>query len=236
MATAATTTTLEVPGSEPNADDLALKLEKRRAKVRSAWISFVGRIIAQIMGAVATITLGLILVQKYHAPVTAMPAAAPEAVTAPPVIPVRAVTPGHPSLVVLPLEDIGRGDATFAIGMTDALITEFAQLDDIRVISRTSSATYAKAQRSLPAIARELSVDFAIDGSVMLSDGRVRVALRLVDTRSDECVFAESYERPLRQILGVQSEVARTVARKMTMALMATSQRTSKVASRGRAD
>ncbi len=120
--------------------------------------------------------------------------------------------------------------------MTDALITELAQVDDIRVISRTSSATYAKAQRSLPAIARELSVDFAIDGSVMLSDGRVRVALRLVDARSDECVFAESYERPLRQVLGVQSELARTVARKMAIALMATSQRTSRVASRGRAD
>jgi len=106
--------------------------------------------------------------------------------------------------------------------MTEALITELAQLDDIRVISRTSSATYARAQRSLPAIARELSVDFAIDGSVVLSGGRVRVALRLVDARSDECVFAESYERPSRQILGVQSEVARTVAKKMAMALMAT--------------
>ena len=52
-------------------DELERKLEKRRAKIRSAWISFVGRIIAQIMGAVATISLGLMLVQKYHEPVAA---------------------------------------------------------------------------------------------------------------------------------------------------------------------
>jgi TolB-like protein len=236
MATAATPP-LELPGSDPNADDLALKLEKRRAKVRSAWISFVGRIIAQIMGAVATITLGLILVQKYHQPLTAMPATAPpETLAAAPVVPARAATSGRPSLVVLPLEDIARGNPMFAIGMTDALITELAQLDDIRVISRTSSATYANTQRSLPAIARELSVDFAIDGSVLVSEGRVRVGLRLVDARSDECVFAESYERPLRQILGVQADLARTVARKMATALVATSERTPRVASKGRVD
>jgi hypothetical protein len=48
-------------------DELEKKREKKRAKVRSAWISFVGRIVAQIMGAVATISLGLMLVQKYHA-------------------------------------------------------------------------------------------------------------------------------------------------------------------------
>ena len=49
-------------------DELERKLEKKRAKIRSAWISFVGRIVAQIMGAVATISLGLMLVQKYHSP------------------------------------------------------------------------------------------------------------------------------------------------------------------------
>ena len=57
-------------------DELERKLEKKRAKIRSAWISFVGRIVAQIMGAVATISLGLMLVQKYHNP-TAAPASVP---------------------------------------------------------------------------------------------------------------------------------------------------------------
>ena len=59
-------------------DELERKLEKKRAKVRSAWISFVGRIVARIMGAVATISLGLILVQKYHAPAVAESAAQPD--------------------------------------------------------------------------------------------------------------------------------------------------------------
>jgi TolB-like protein len=220
MATDATLP-LEQPGVDPVADELAQKLEKRRAKVRSAWISFVGRIVAQIMGAVATITLGLILVQKYSVPVTAtaVPAAPSETVVAAGPLRVRIVTPGYASLAVLPLEDIAGRDATFAAGMTDALITELAHLDGVRVISRTSSATYANVQRSLPAIAQELAVDFVVDGSVTQGDGRVRITLRLVDAQTDECVFAEAYERPLRQVLGLQAEVARIAARKVQLAM-----------------
>jgi TolB-like protein len=204
-------------------DELDRKREKKRAKVRSAWISFVGRIVAQIMGAVATISLGLMLVQKYQT-AAASPAATPAARdTAPAAAPVRLVTPGEVSLAVLPLQDVSAdGEESFARGMTDALITDLVRLDAGRVVSRTSSAIYGKDRRTLPEIARALGVDFIVDGSVTKAEGRVRIVARLIDARSDEHLLAESYDRPLRQVLTVQAEVARAMARAIKIALVST--------------
>ena len=211
LVTAATGAPASVDTGE---DELERKLEKKRAKVRSAWISFVGRIVAQIMGAVATISLGLILVQKYHAPAIAERATPPDQPALQSTIPVRLVTPGETSLAVLPLRDVSAdGEESFARGMTDALITDLAHLEAVRVVSGTSSAIYAKERRRLPEIARALGVDFIVDGSVTRAEGRVRIAVHLIDARRDEHVFAEAYERPLRQVLTVQAEVARAMAR-----------------------
>jgi len=214
-------------------DELEKKREKKRAKVRSAWISFVGRIVAQIMGAVATISLGLMLVQKYHAPAAAPPAEAPAQAVPRAAIPVRLVTPGEASLAVLPLRDVSvDGEESFARGMTDALITDLVRLDTVRVVSRKSSAIYEKERRQVPEIARELAVDFIIDGSVTRAEGRVRIAVWLIDARSDENLLVESYERPLRQVLTVQADVARAIARAVKISLASTSQTSPGVARR----
>ena len=126
------------------------------------------------------------------------------------IVPVRLVTPGEASLAVLPLQSVSAdGETSFARGMTDALITDLAHLDAVRVVSRTSSAVYEKEGRPLPQIARELGVDFVVEGTVTKADGRVRIALSLIDARRDEQLLAASYDRPLRQILTVQAEVAR---------------------------
>ena len=202
-------------------DELDRKREKKRAKVRSAWISFVGRIVAQIMGAVATISLGLMLVQRYQTS-AATPATTPAARDIA-TVPVRLVTPGEASLAVLPLQDVSAdGEDSFAKGMTDALITDLVRLDAGRVVSRTSSAIYGKDRLPLPEIARALGVDFIVDGSVTKAEGRVRIAARLIDARSDEHLLAESYDRPLRQVLAVQAEVARAMARAIKIALAST--------------
>ena len=218
------------------ADELEKKREKKRAKVRSAWIAFVGRIVAQIMGAVATISLGLMLVQRYHAPL-AVPAPPPAHVVPLAAVPVRLVTPGEPSLAVLPLRDVSAdGEESFARGMTDALVTELVHLDEVRVVSRTSSAIYEKDQRPLPEIARELGVDFVVDGSVTRAEGRVRIAARLIDARRDEHLLAASYERPLRQVLTVQAEVSGAIARAIKIALAAHSRSPSGIASHRKPD
>jgi TolB-like protein len=213
-------------------DELERKLEKKRAKIRSAWISFVGRIVAQIMGAVATISLGLMLVQKYHNP-TPAPASVPAQMAPLGIVPVRLVTPGEASLAVLPLQSISAdGETSFARGMTDALITDLAHLDAVRVVSRTSSAVSEREGRLLPQIARELGVDFVVEGTVTKADGRVRIALRLIDARRDEQLLATSYDRPLRQTLTVQGEVARAMTQAIASVLAAQSKASSGVASR----
>jgi len=204
-------------------DDPERKLEKKRAKIRSAWIAFVGRIVAQIMGAVATISLGLMLVQKYHGP-GAAPVSVPVQSAPQEIVPVRLITPGESTLAVLPLQNVSAdGETSFARGMTDALITDLAHLDAVRVVSRTSSAAYDQGGRRLPQIARELGVDFIVDGAVIKADGRVRIALSLIDARRDEQLLSATYDRPLRQTLAVQAEVAGAMARAVRDALAAQS-------------
>jgi TolB-like protein len=210
-------------GPTLTADELERKRLKKREKIRSAWISFVGRIVAQILGAVATISLGLMLVQRYQTPVARPPATPPARDTAPAAVAVRLVTPGEVSLAVLPLQDVSAdGEESFARGMTDALITDLVRLDSVRVVSQTSSAIYGKDRRPLPEIGRALGVDFVVEGSVTKGEGRVRIAARLIDARSDEHLLAESYDRPLLQVLTVQAEVARAIARAIRIALAST--------------
>ena len=202
--------------AEPLAAESAdRKKKKKKDKVRSAWISFVGRIIAQIMGAAATITLGLMLVQKY-APASAQAVAEPAVARV--LLPVRATTPGEASLAVLPLQNISAdGEGSFALGMTDTLITYLARHEDIHVVSRTSTMQFREPRPSVPEIARALGVNFVLDGSVIKADGRVRITAQLIDARRDEHVWVESYERPLREVLTVQAEVANVIAAAVRM-------------------
>jgi len=127
---------------------------------------------------------------------------------------------GHPrtpqirSLAVLPLANLS-GDPTeefFADGMTDALITDLGKISALRVISRTSVMHYRDAKKTLPEIARELNVDAVVEGSVLRSGNRVRISAQLIRARSDQHLWTESYERDLRDVLALQSEVARNVA------------------------
>jgi TolB-like protein len=201
--------------AEQLADESAdRKKKKKKDKVRSAWISFVGRIIAQMMGAAATISLGLMVVQKY-APETAQAVSAPAA----PVLQlVRLATPGEASLAVLPLQNISAdGEGSFAKGMTDTLITYLARHEDIHVVSRTSAMQFREPRPSVPEIARALGVNFVLDGSVIKADGRVRITAHLIDARRDEHIWVDSYERPLREVLTVQAEVANAIAAAVRM-------------------
>jgi TolB-like protein/DNA-binding winged helix-turn-helix (wHTH) protein/Tfp pilus assembly protein PilF len=122
----------------------------------------------------------------------------------------------HPiqSLAVLPLENLS-GDPDqeyFAEGMTDALTTDLAKIGTLKVISRTSSMQFKGTKKPLQQIAQELNVDALVEGSVQRSGSRVRISARLIDVRSDTNLWAESYERDLRDVLALQSQVARAIA------------------------
>jgi tetratricopeptide (TPR) repeat protein len=96
--------------------------------------------------------------------------------------------------------------------MTEALITDLAKISALRVISRTSVMQYKGAHKSLPQIAQELNVEAVVEGSVLRVGERVRISAQLVHAGSDIHVWAESYERDLRDVLAIQAEVAQAIA------------------------
>jgi eukaryotic-like serine/threonine-protein kinase len=125
-----------------------------------------------------------------------------------------AVPPGRiQSIAVLPLDNLS-GDADqeyFADGMTEQLITDLARVHGLRVISRASVMHYKTAPKPLPAVARELQVDAIIEGTVTGADGQVRVNARLVTGPTGEVVWAQSFERDLRDVLDLQRELAERI-------------------------
>jgi TolB-like protein len=120
------------------------------------------------------------------------------------------------SLAVLPLENLS-GDPEqeyFADGLTDSLITQLARVSALRVVSRTTAMHYKRIHRPLPEIARELGVSKIVEGTVQRSGGRVRVCAQLVEADTDTHLWAESYERDLRDVLSLQSELARAIGKR----------------------
>src|SRR3984893_7200645 len=118
------------------------------------------------------------------------------------------------SLAVLPLENLS-GDTSqdyFADGMTDQLITDLGHIGELRVISRTSAMQYKRAHKSLPQIARELNVDAVVEGAVVRSGERIRITAQLIAAPADNHLWAQSYEGELRDILGLQNQVAAAIA------------------------
>jgi len=126
----------------------------------------------------------------------------------------RSRMPRIQSIAVLPLENLSRDPEQeyFADGMTDALIANLAQISALRVISRTSVMRYKGTKKSLPEIARELNVDAVVEGTVLRSGERVRIIAQLIEAPTDRHLWAASYERDLRDVLALQSEVARAIA------------------------
>jgi eukaryotic-like serine/threonine-protein kinase len=117
------------------------------------------------------------------------------------------------SLAVLPLANLS-GDPSqeyFADGMTDALITELSKVQALKVISRTSVMRYKRTQKALPEIAKELGVDAVIEGSVAREGNAVRIAVDMIDGRTDKQVWAQEYQREMAGVLALESDVARQV-------------------------
>src|SRR6266853_5374406 len=125
------------------------------------------------------------------------------------------------SLAVLPLENLSRDPEQeyFAEGLTEALITALAKIGELRVVSRTSAMQYKGVHKPLREIARELEVDAIVEGTVLRADDRVRITAQLIDAAKETHLWAESYERDLRNVLALQSEVAQAIAREIRVKL-----------------
>jgi TolB-like protein/DNA-binding winged helix-turn-helix (wHTH) protein/Flp pilus assembly protein TadD len=125
------------------------------------------------------------------------------------------------SLAVLPLKNLS-GDVSqdyFTDGMTEELITQLGQISSLRVISSRSAMFYKDVDKPLADIARELSVQAVLEGSVLRSGDRVRITAQLIRVPADEQMWAQSYEGELRDTLALQSEVAQAVAEQIRATL-----------------
>src|SRR5205814_3729326 len=131
-------------------------------------------------------------------------------------------TPGRMrSLAVLPLENLSHDPQQeyFAEGLTEAPLTTLAKIGELRVVSRTSAMHYKNVRKPLREIARELEVDAIVEGTVLRAGHRVRITAQLIDAAKETHLWAESYERDLRDVLALQSEVAQAIAREIRIKL-----------------
>ena len=131
------------------------------------------------------------------------------------------VSPQIHSIAVLPLQNLS-GDPNqeyFSDGITDALVTDLAQISSLKVISRTSSMQYKQTRKSLPEIARELNVDGFVEGTVQRSGNRVRITAQLIHGSTDRHLWANSYERDTRDVFALERDVASEITRQLQASL-----------------
>src|SRR2546421_900692 len=118
------------------------------------------------------------------------------------------------SVAVLPFENLSsdKENAFFAQGIQDEIITTLSRISGLRVISRTSTARYSSAPENLPEIARQLRVSNVLEGSVQKAGDRVHINVQLIRADDDAHLWAQSYDRQLIDIFGVEAEVAKSIA------------------------
>lgn len=125
------------------------------------------------------------------------------------------------SLAVLPLQNLSNeaDQEYFADGMTDELITDLAQIHELKIVSKTSIMQYKDTRKPLPQIGRELGVDAVVEGSVLRSGDRVRITAQLIRTSTDSHLWAQSYEGDLKDVLPLQARVAEAITREVRLNL-----------------
>src|SRR5438034_5755423 len=118
------------------------------------------------------------------------------------------------SIAVLPFENLSeeKANAYFADGIQDEILTKLAGIGDLKVISRSSAAKYKSKPEDLKTVARELGVATVLEGSVQKAGDRVRVNAQLLDARIDTHLWAKSYDRDLKDVFAVETEVAQEIA------------------------
>jgi TolB-like protein/Tfp pilus assembly protein PilF len=118
------------------------------------------------------------------------------------------------SIAVLPFEDMNQTDETafFTAGIHEDILSQLARIGDLRVISRTSVMQYRDTNKTIREIAAELGVGTVLEGSVRQDEDRVRVVTQLIDARTDDHLWSETYDREKKDIFQVQSEIAQEIA------------------------
>src|SRR5438034_11719801 len=118
------------------------------------------------------------------------------------------------SIAVLPFENLSddKGAAYFADGIQDEILTKLAGIADLKVISGTSTAKYKSKPEDLKTVSQQLGVATVLEGSVQKASDKVRVNVQLIDARADSHLWAKSYDREIKDVFAVESEVAQEIA------------------------
>ncbi len=128
------------------------------------------------------------------------------------------------SIAVLPFENLStdKGNAYFADGIQDLILTKLADINDLKVIARTSTAMYKSHPANITEIGKQLGVATILEGSVQKAGNQVLINVQLIDTRTDAHIWAEAYTRTLDNVFGVEGEVAEKIATALNAKLSAT--------------
>jgi len=156
-----------------------------------------GRKLDFLIIAVLLLVIAGLLFQRFHPKVSSAVSSSPEK-----------------SIAVLPFENLSRDpdNAYFAEGIKDEILTKLATVHDLKVISRSSTAKYQSKPDNLKTVAQELGVSTILEGAVQKAGDKVRVNVQLIDARADTHLWAKSYDRDLRDVLAVESEVSQEIA------------------------
>src|SRR5207245_25796 len=176
-------------------EDVDLAVQGRRKS--HAWIYIV------IVG--AAFSIGLFFIGRYTARNTA--SAAPTEGSTGSSMPQK-------SIAVLPFENLSddKGAAYFADGIQDEILTKLASIADLKVISRTSTARYKSKPEDLRTVSQQLGVATVLEGSVQKAAYKVRINVQLIDARADSHLWAKTYDRDIKDVFAVESEVAQEIA------------------------
>src|SRR5437764_10445970 len=182
----------EITPEEVKRTEVADAMPKATGRKRHAWI--------YVVVAGAAISVALFFLGRYTASNRAAAAAPNE-------LPAK-------SIAVLPFENLSedKANAFFAEGIQDEILTRLAKVADLKVISRTSTQHFKSAPENLPEIAKRLGVMHILEGSVQKAGNRVRVNVQLINAMNDAHLWAETFDRQLTDIFGVESEIAKSVA------------------------
>ena len=182
------------PAARPaGARELSARLQAVRASITGR-----GKTAGRLALAAAIVALATIVaVREFHSSTKATPSPIPEK-----------------SIAVLPLENLSRDpdNAYFAEGIQEEILTRLAKIAGLKVISRTSTQRYQSKPRNLGEIAKQLGVANILEGSVQKAADQVRVNVQLINAQTDSHLWADTYDRKLTDILGVESEIAKEIA------------------------
>ena len=133
------------------------------------------------------------------------------------VLPKKAAPPARPSkssIAVLPFENLGdpKEDEAFSSGITEDISTQLSKVSELEVRSHTSAMKYKKSEKGTKEIGRELNVAYLLDGSIRRDEDTVRITVRLIDAATDKNIWAENYDKEMRDIFTIQSDIALKIA------------------------